>query len=200
MQKYLTDEEYSAMDEDIFRLKTTSLQRSKIAVQVGQKGLVLYDILPCCWHREHGSKDYSHEQQSSGFREDGGRSRWRTLVVVGGSGFSGDIAERFHALCLKDSGVLYEDPYVQVRENAILLNLGPLRAIAMQESVFIFNYNRRAGKAFIDSLLPRLNPKSAHGGPVIPFELEVVEAALHSRIQCFEDRLMEFDPRVSMET
>lgn len=26
----------------------------------------------------------------------------------------GDIAERFHALCLNDSGVLYEDPYVQV--------------------------------------------------------------------------------------
>ncbi|KAI3679442.1 hypothetical protein L2E82_51353 [Cichorium intybus] len=26
----------------------------------------------------------------------------------------GDIAERFHSLCLKDSGVLYEDPYVQI--------------------------------------------------------------------------------------
>lgn len=26
----------------------------------------------------------------------------------------GNIAERFHALCLKDSGVLYEDPYIQV--------------------------------------------------------------------------------------
>ncbi|XP_052625796.1 AP-2 complex subunit alpha-1-like [Lactuca sativa] len=26
----------------------------------------------------------------------------------------GDTAERFHALCLKDSGVLYEDPYVQI--------------------------------------------------------------------------------------
>lgn len=26
----------------------------------------------------------------------------------------GNIAERFHALCLKDSGVLYEDPYVQI--------------------------------------------------------------------------------------
>lgn len=26
----------------------------------------------------------------------------------------GDIAERFRALCLKDSGVLYEDPYIQV--------------------------------------------------------------------------------------
>ncbi|XP_042755284.1 magnesium transporter MRS2-11, chloroplastic isoform X2 [Lactuca sativa] len=86
-------------------------------------------------------------------------------------------------------------PSLLVRENAILLNLGPLRAIAMQESVFIFNYNR-AGKAFIDALLPRLNPKSSNGGPVMPFELEVVEAALHSRIQRFEDRLMELDPRV----
>lgn len=26
----------------------------------------------------------------------------------------GNIAERFQALCLKDSGVLYEDPYIQV--------------------------------------------------------------------------------------
>ncbi|GFP95383.1 ap-2 complex subunit alpha-2 [Phtheirospermum japonicum] len=26
----------------------------------------------------------------------------------------GDIAERFQALCLKDSGVLYEDPYIQI--------------------------------------------------------------------------------------
>ncbi|XAR60082.1 hypothetical protein NMG60_11033323 [Bertholletia excelsa] len=26
----------------------------------------------------------------------------------------GNIAERFHALCLKDSGVLYEDPYTQI--------------------------------------------------------------------------------------
>ncbi|KAL8057761.1 hypothetical protein ABFX02_04G204500 [Erythranthe guttata] len=26
----------------------------------------------------------------------------------------GDIAERFHALCLKDSGVLYEDPHIQI--------------------------------------------------------------------------------------
>lgn len=26
----------------------------------------------------------------------------------------GNIAERFQALCLKDSGVLYEDPYLQV--------------------------------------------------------------------------------------
>ena len=26
----------------------------------------------------------------------------------------GNIAERFQALCVKDSGVLYEDPYIQV--------------------------------------------------------------------------------------
>ncbi|XP_044483032.1 AP-2 complex subunit alpha-1-like isoform X2 [Mangifera indica] len=26
----------------------------------------------------------------------------------------GNIADRFHALCLKDSGVLYEDPYIQI--------------------------------------------------------------------------------------
>ncbi|KAI3769018.1 hypothetical protein L6452_00114 [Arctium lappa] len=63
-------------------------------------------------------------------------------------------------------------PSLLVHENAILLNLGSLRAIAMQESVFIFNYNRRAGKAFIDALLPRLNPRSMHGGPVMPFELQ----------------------------
>ncbi|CAH1450874.1 unnamed protein product [Lactuca virosa] len=62
----------------------------------------------------------------------------------------------------------------------------------MQESVFIFNYNR-ARKAFIDALLP---PKSSNGSPVMPFELEVVEAALHSRIQRFDDRLMELDPHV----
>nr|GEU46760.1 magnesium transporter MRS2-11, chloroplastic-like [Tanacetum cinerariifolium] len=88
-------------------------------------------------------------------------------------------------------------PSLLVRENAILLNLGSLRAIAMQESVFIFNFNRRGGKAFIDDLLPRLNPKSMIGGGVVmPFELEVVEAALNSRIQHFEHRLMDLDPHV----
>ncbi|KAK1435108.1 hypothetical protein QVD17_00868 [Tagetes erecta] len=88
-------------------------------------------------------------------------------------------------------------PSLLVRENAILLNLGSLRAIAMQDSVFIFNYKRTGGKAFIDDLLPRLNPKSMIGGAlVMPFELEVVEAALNSRIQHFEHRLMALDPHV----
>ncbi|XAR60075.1 hypothetical protein NMG60_11033315 [Bertholletia excelsa] len=87
-------------------------------------------------------------------------------------------------------------PSLLVRDHAILMNLGSLRAIAMQECVFIFNYNRKGGKAFIDTLLPRLNPKSMNGGPSMPFELEVVEAALHSRIQRLENRLMDLEPRV----
>ena len=32
---------------------------------------------------------------------------------------------------------------------------------------------RRGGKAFIDTLLPRLNPKNSSGGPSMRFELEV---------------------------
>ncbi|KAK3033538.1 hypothetical protein RJ639_033999 [Escallonia herrerae] len=87
-------------------------------------------------------------------------------------------------------------PSLLVRDNAILLNLGSLRAIAMEECVFIFNYNRKGGKAFIDALLPRLNPEFSNGGPSMPFELEVVEAALNSRIQRLEQRLMELEPRV----
>ncbi|KAK6776455.1 hypothetical protein RDI58_027456 [Solanum bulbocastanum] len=67
-------------------------------------------------------------------------------------------------------------PALLVREHAILLNLG--------------------GKAFIDSLLPRLNPTSTNGGPSMPFVLEVVEAALHSRIQRLEHRLWDLEPRV----
>ncbi|CAA3022294.1 magnesium transporter MRS2-11, chloroplastic [Olea europaea subsp. europaea] len=87
-------------------------------------------------------------------------------------------------------------PSLLVREHAILLNLGSLRAIAMQENVYIFNYNRKGGKAFIDALLPRLNPKTMNGGPSMPFVLEVVEAALHSRIQRLEQRLWDLEPRV----
>lgn len=87
-------------------------------------------------------------------------------------------------------------PSLLVRDHAILLNMGSLRAIAMQESVFIFNYNRKGGRAFLDLLLPRLNPKNMNGGPSIPFELEVVEAALLSRVQRYERRLMDLEPRV----
>ncbi|GLU19262.1 hypothetical protein SLE2022_355230 [Rubroshorea leprosula] len=87
-------------------------------------------------------------------------------------------------------------PSLLVREHAILLNLGSLRAIAMQDCVLIFDYNRKGGKAFMDELLPRLNPKHMSGGHCMPFELEVVEAALLSRIQRLERRLMNLEPRV----
>lgn len=87
-------------------------------------------------------------------------------------------------------------PSLLVREYAILLNLGSLRAIAMQDCVLIFDYNRKGGQAFLESLLPRLNPKSNNGGPSMPFEIEVVEAALLSRIQRLERRLMDLEPRV----
>ncbi|KAJ9178010.1 hypothetical protein P3X46_009930 [Hevea brasiliensis] len=87
-------------------------------------------------------------------------------------------------------------PSLVVREHAILLNLGSLRAIAMQERVLIFDYNCKGGKAFIDTLLPRLNPRNINGGPCMPFELEVVEAALLSRVQRLEQRLMTIEPRV----
>ncbi|PON32561.1 Magnesium transporter [Parasponia andersonii] len=87
-------------------------------------------------------------------------------------------------------------PSLLVRERAILLNLGSLRAIAMQEQVLIFDYNCKGGKAFIETLLPRLNPKNINGGPSMPFMIEVVEAALLSRIQRLEQRLMDLEPRV----
>ncbi|KAL5580189.1 hypothetical protein UlMin_012631 [Ulmus minor] len=87
-------------------------------------------------------------------------------------------------------------PSLLVRENAILLNLGSLRAIAMPERVLIFDYNRKGGKAFIETLLPRLNPRNMNGGQSMPFELEVVEAALLSRTQRLERRLMSIEPRV----
>ncbi|KAI3420500.1 uncharacterized protein J3R85_012711 [Psidium guajava] len=86
-------------------------------------------------------------------------------------------------------------PSLLVRDRAILLNLGSLRAIAMPERVLLFNYKSSGGKAFIDSLLPRLNP-DMNGGHCMPFELEVVEAALISRIQRYEQRLMNVEPRV----
>ncbi|XP_019181714.1 PREDICTED: magnesium transporter MRS2-11, chloroplastic-like [Ipomoea nil] len=87
-------------------------------------------------------------------------------------------------------------PSLLVREHAILLNLGSLRAIIMQESVLVFNYNSKGGTAFIGALLPRLNPDNLSGGHSMPFLLEVVEAALHSRIQRLEQRLWDLEPRV----
>ncbi|CAN6298243.1 unnamed protein product, partial [Urochloa humidicola] len=87
-------------------------------------------------------------------------------------------------------------PSLLVREQAILINLGSLRAIAMYERVLIFNYNSPGGKAFLELLLPRLNPRNINGGPAMPFQLEVVEAALLSRILRMEQRLMKIEPSV----
>ncbi|KMZ71656.1 Magnesium transporter MRS2 [Zostera marina] len=87
-------------------------------------------------------------------------------------------------------------PSLLVRDEAILLNLGPLKAIAMKDRVLIFDYNRKGSKAFLKTLLARLNPKNLNGRNVMEFELEVVEAALISRIQRLEQILMEIEPRV----
>ncbi|CAL9124453.1 unnamed protein product [Musa acuminata var. zebrina] len=87
-------------------------------------------------------------------------------------------------------------PSLLVRDQAILLNFGSLRAIVMHEHVLVFNYNRKGGRAFLKSLLPRLNSKDSSGGPAMPFELEVVEAALLSRINRLEHKLMDVEPRV----
>ncbi|THU68341.1 hypothetical protein C4D60_Mb08t02900 [Musa balbisiana] len=109
-------------------------------------------------------------------------------------------------LCLRPRDVRSVDPSLWlmnsmpsllVREQAILLNLGTLRAIAMHECVLIFDYNRKGGKAFLKSLLPRLNPRNMNVGCAMPFALEVVEAALLSRIQRLEQKLMEVEPRVA---
>ncbi|KAF8102308.1 hypothetical protein N665_0198s0021 [Sinapis alba] len=89
-------------------------------------------------------------------------------------------------------------PSLLVREHAILLNLGSLRAIAMRDRVLIFDYNRIGGRAFVDTLMPRINPRSMNGGHSMPFELEVVESALISRIQRLEQRLMDIEPRVQV--
>ncbi|KAK4764051.1 hypothetical protein SAY87_013489 [Trapa incisa] len=87
-------------------------------------------------------------------------------------------------------------PSLLVREHVILLNLGSLGSIAVAEHVLLFNYNRRGGKAFIGFLLPRLNTKSMSGGHYMPFELEVVEVALMSRLQQLEKRLMDVELQV----
>ncbi|XP_039027691.1 magnesium transporter MRS2-11, chloroplastic-like [Hibiscus syriacus] len=100
-----------------------------------------------------------------------------------------DIRSVDPSLFLTNSG-----PSLLVREHAILLTLGSLRAIAMRDCVLIFDYHRKGGKAFMDTLLPRLN--TMNGGHCMPFELEVVEAALLSRIQRLEQRLMDIEPRV----
>nr|GEV22945.1 AP-2 complex subunit alpha-1-like isoform X2 [Tanacetum cinerariifolium] len=59
----------------------------------------------------------------------------------------GDIAERFHALCLKDSGVLYEDPYVQVQCPLEVVNLRPSRDVA------VLDFSYKFGTTLVDNKL-----------------------------------------------
>ncbi|RYR43766.1 hypothetical protein Ahy_A08g040163 isoform A [Arachis hypogaea] len=73
-------------------------------------------------------------------------------------------------------------PSLLVYEHMILLNLGSLQAIAMKDCLFewtkakllpLLIFTSKGGQAFLESLLPRLNPKNCNGGPSMPFELEI---------------------------
>ncbi|KAL9232060.1 hypothetical protein vseg_007207 [Gypsophila vaccaria] len=157
----------------------------------------------------HNDNDLPSKQQSSDLLSLGIPEPVYQVVEVKSDGkISTKTINRRHLL--KTSGLRPRDirsvdpslwltnsmPSLLIREHAILLNLGSLRAIVMQERVLIFNYNRRGGKAFIDSLLPRLSPENTNGGLSMPFVLEVVEAALVSRIQRLEQRMMDLEPIV----
>lgn len=87
-------------------------------------------------------------------------------------------------------------PAILVRDQAILLNLSSLRAIATSRSVLIFEHKSIEAEAFMAALLPRLRNANNGQGPNMPFELEVVEAALLSRTQRLEQMLMEVDPKI----
>jgi magnesium transporter len=42
------------------------------------------------------------------------------------------------------------------------------------------NLSSPGGKAFLELLLPRLNPRNINGGPAMPFQLEVMDMLLLS--------------------
>nr|XP_027187497.1 AP-2 complex subunit alpha-1-like isoform X2 [Cicer arietinum] len=60
----------------------------------------------------------AHPQPSSNPGMEGAAVEATAIVPAGQQANTvqpiGNIAERFHALCVKDSGVLYEDPYIQI--------------------------------------------------------------------------------------
>ncbi|PKU63961.1 magnesium transporter MRS2-11, chloroplastic [Dendrobium catenatum] len=87
--------------------------------------------------------------------------------------------------------LINSSPSLLVRDHALLLNFGSLRAIAMPDRVFLFDHHRRGASAFLRFLLPRLS------GAAMPFEVEVIEAALISRIQRLEQCLLAVEPRVA---
>ncbi|KAG6541962.1 hypothetical protein Mapa_016598 [Marchantia paleacea] len=87
-------------------------------------------------------------------------------------------------------------PALLVREQAILLNLGSLRAIATKEDVLIFDHQSVGARGFIEILIPRLAVDKNGYVHAMPFELEVMESALISRTQRLERALMDVEPRV----
>ncbi|GAQ92890.1 Magnesium transporters: CorA family [Klebsormidium nitens] len=89
-------------------------------------------------------------------------------------------------------------PAILVRNQAILLNLGSLRAIATPEHCLVFDHTSVGAAAFLEVFTARLAASHSQGGLPIPFELEVVEAALISRTTRLEAALMEVEPRVAM--
>ncbi|EFJ07772.1 hypothetical protein SELMODRAFT_231708 [Selaginella moellendorffii] len=86
-------------------------------------------------------------------------------------------------------------PSLLVRDNAILLNLGSLRAIATPESVLLFDHKNIGAQLFLETIVQRLNVENS-GSVSMPFELEVIEAALISRTQRLEQTLMKVEPKV----
>ncbi|KAK8961826.1 hypothetical protein KSP40_PGU017333 [Platanthera guangdongensis] len=69
------------------------------------------------------------------------------------------------------------------------LRLPPCHCLA--DHILLFGHHCRGVSAFLRSLLSRLVVT------VMPFELEVLEAALISRIQLLEHRLVSIEPRVA---
>jgi len=53
---------------------------------------------------------------------------------------------------------MHYHPYFFVKENTLKL---------------LLTFISIGGKAFLETLLPRLNPKNSNGGPSMPFEIEV---------------------------
>ncbi|KAK1588405.1 hypothetical protein Q3G72_022934 [Acer saccharum] len=71
----------------------------------------------------------------------------------------------------------------------------------MREHVLIFDYNWRES-LYRHIVVPIKSQKqiSNNGGPCMPFEIEVVEAALLSRVQRLEQKLMDIEPRVELSS
>eukprot|EP00850_Spirogloea_muscicola_P001115 SM000004S14985 [mRNA] locus=s4:583314:591791:+ [translate_table: standard] len=85
-------------------------------------------------------------------------------------------------------------PALLVRDSAILLNLGSLRALVMHDRVLVFDHTSVGARMFLEALQHRLRPDS--DGIAIPFEFEVIEAALISRTQRLERALCDVEPKV----